>query len=206
MTHNLRGCGLPNVYLTSGFVTKGVGEFKTVAYEDLDGLYRQIARAISLRAGPLSSNELRFLRKRLRIGQAEVGVLGDKTVQAVAKWEKGTLPVPKAESNLLRIVALTKLRFKADIVRVVDQLSIAEPATASAYFFAFLNGVWSEDSAASKAAVEATHRIATDVIYTAYADSKKLSRWPTATSVSASMPPIKVRQRDLQEEGEKLYE
>ncbi len=204
MTHKLRGCGLPNVYLTSGFVAKGEGEFKTVAYEDLDGLYRQIARAISLRAGPLSSNELRFLRKRLRIGQAEVGVLGNKTEQVVAKWEKGTLPVPQAESNLLRIVALTRLRFKADIARVVEQLLMDEPVTASAYFFAFSNGAWTEDSAASQAAVEATHRSATAAIYTAYADSRKLSPWPTATSVSASMPPIKVRQRDLQVEGEKI--
>lgn len=204
MTHKLRGCGLPNVYLTSGFLAKGEGEFKTVAYEDLDGLYRQIARAISLRAGPLSSDELRFLRKRLRIVQAEVGVLGNKTVQAVAKWEKGTAPVPKAESNLLRILALIKLRFKADIARVVEQLSMDEQATASAYFFAFSNGAWTEDSAASRAAVEVTHRIATDAIYTAYADSKKLSSWPTVTSGSARMTPIKVRQRDLQNDGEKI--
>jgi len=204
MIHKLRGCGLPNVYLTSGFLTKGEGEFKTAAYEDLDGLYRQIARAISLRAGPLSSNALRFLRKRLRIGQAEVGLLGNKTVQAVAKWEKGTAPVPKAESNLLRIVTLTRLRFKADIARVVEQLSMDEPATASPYFFAFFNGAWTEDRAASQAAVEATHRIAADAIYTAYADSKNLSRWHTATSVSASMTPIKVRQRDLQENGGKI--
>jgi putative transcriptional regulator len=204
MTHKLRGCGLPNVYLTSGYVTKDEGEFKTVAYEDLDGLYRQIARAISLRAGPLSSNELRFLRKRLLQSQAEVGALGNKTEQAVAKWEKGTASVPKAESNLLRIVVLTKLRFKADIARVVEQLAMDESVTASPYYFSFFNGVWTEDSAASQADVEATHRIASDAIFTACEASKTSSRWYTLAPSATSGKPIKVRCRDLQEDGGKI--
>jgi len=204
MTHKLRGCGLPNVYLTNGYVNKGEGEFKSVAYEDLDDLYRQIARAISLRAGPLSSNELRFLRKRLRLNQAEVGAIGNKTEQAVAKWEKGTAAVPKAESNLLRILALTKLHFKADIARVVEQLDMDESATASPYFFSRFNDVWTEDSAASQADAEATNRIASNAIYTASETSKTTNNWHTLARFEASTAPIRVKRRDLQKDGEKI--
>ncbi|MFN4351733.1 MAG: helix-turn-helix domain-containing protein [Hylemonella sp.] len=70
----------------------------------------------------MSGSELRFLRKRLDMTQADVAALGGKTEQVVAKWEKETLPVPKAEASLLRLAVLSRFGTKEEMSRVVSQL------------------------------------------------------------------------------------
>lgn len=163
MMHKLRGCGLNNVYLKNGFKTENDGEFNAVAYFDLAGLYKQLVRSVAVRTGTLSAEELRFLRKRLKLSQAEVGLLGDKTEQAVAKWEKGTLPVPKAEANLLRLKALATYRFKSDIPKVIDQLNADGSQVDGPYVFSYLGGKWTEDNSALVADVAVA---AEGVLYT----------------------------------------
>ena len=161
--HKLRGCGLNNVYIKNGYKLENVDGLDTVAYFDLPNLYKQLARAISLRKDTLNAEEFRFLHKRLGSSQAEVGAIGDKTEQAVAKWEKGTQPVPKAEANLLRLKVLDALGFRADLAKVVGQLSADGSEDDSPYVFSYLNGKWTEDNAALVADVAA---IANQVLYT----------------------------------------
>ena len=146
--HKLRGCGLNNVYIKNGYKLENVDGLDTVAYFDLPNLYKQLARAISLRKDTLNAEEFRFLHKRLGSSQAEVGAIGDKTEQAVAKWGKGTQPVPKAEANLLRLKVLDALGFRADLAKVDEQLSAEGSEGDSPYVFSYVNGKWTEDNAA----------------------------------------------------------
>ncbi|MDR6857240.1 hypothetical protein [Variovorax guangxiensis] len=101
----LTGTGLPNVYVIDGVVEH---PDSTVSYRDLDGLYVALTRAITARATPLTAAELRFLRKRLKMTQADVGRLGGKTGQVAAMWEKGTRPVPVAEGNMMRLAWMAR--------------------------------------------------------------------------------------------------
>ena len=145
MLHKLKGSGLPNVYLVGGVTVEGAGDDQTTAYSNLDGLYKAIARAIAIRSGSVSCNELRFLRKRLEITQADVGSLGAKTEQAAAKWEKGTLTLPKAEASLLRLWALSRFGTREDISRAASQLMNGSSTPKHPYVIRFDGTEWKHD-------------------------------------------------------------
>ena len=131
------------------------------AYEDIDGLLKAIARAVCFRpAHPLTTAELRFLRKRLRMSQQDVGNLGGKSAQGVALWEKGTRPVPLAESNLLRIMWLGK-HSKKDLARWMQCLSSGQGADVLRdYVFRFSADGWKEDIDAAITVSEVSSRSA----------------------------------------------
>jgi len=99
---HLRGAGLPNVYLVGGYAVEEDEDGPAVSLVDVGGLYRSLSAAICMRTARLTGAEVRFLRKRLGWSQADVGNLSEKSAQAVAKWEKGQLPVPLGDSRLLR--------------------------------------------------------------------------------------------------------
>lgn len=152
MLHKLVGAGLRNVYLDGGVSVEGIGDGRTIAYSNLDGLYVAITRALGRSSGGMPADELRFLRKRLGMSQSDVASLGGKTEQAVAKWEKGTLPVPKAEANLLRLTALSKFGTRKDISRAVDRLSSDAPATDCTLFvFSFDGSNWAQNDQLAQA-------------------------------------------------------
>lgn len=145
MIYKLKGAGLPNVYLIGGVIFEGKGDEQTVSYLELDGLYKSIARSVALRSGILTHGELRFLRKMLGMNQTEVAALGDKSVQAAAKWEKGTSPVPKAEGDLLRLKALTVFGIHKDILQVANQLGSSAHPGDLPYVFRFDGSDWAHD-------------------------------------------------------------
>ena len=145
MVYKLKGAGLPNVYLIGGVIFEGKGDEQAVSYLELDGLYKSIDRAVALRSGILTHGELKFLRKRLGMNQAEVAALGDKSVQAAAKWEKGTSPVPKAEGDLLRLKALTVFGNHKDILQVANQLGSSAHPGDLPYVFRFDGSDWAYD-------------------------------------------------------------
>lgn len=170
MLHRLKGVGLPNVFLSSGFAVEGNGDTETVSYADLDELHSCIAQAIATRNKPLTAAELRFLRKQLGLTQEEVGALGGKSGQAVAKWEKAQLPVPTAEGNLLRLVWLHRYARRA-VSTVLQQLMLdgEAPAEPCGYVFSFDGSKWVEDGQAAAAA------------------ARQLAQAPTLEAISKAM-------------------
>lgn len=146
--HKLVGAGLPNVYLLGGVIIEGDDDDQTIAYAHLDGLYKEISRAIAFRPGAMSGLEFRFLRKRLGLSQAEAARFGGKTEQAVAKWEKELTPVPTAEARLLRLATLSRFGTKEEMSRVVSQLTSAAPKLSHhRYVIRYEQGVWKQDEA-----------------------------------------------------------
>lgn len=131
----MRGAGGLDVHLVGGTTVEGSGADQTVAYADLDDLYKQLGLAIALRRGAMSPEEARFLRKRLKMTQADLGRLGGKTEQVAAKWEKGTLPVPQAEATLLRLKWLAK--FARSHVRTALEASGLQTPTTGVPCFVF---------------------------------------------------------------------
>lgn len=183
MLHKLKGSGLPNVYLVGGVTVEGAGDDQTTAYSNLDGLYKAIARAIAIRSGSMSCNELRFLRKRLEITQADVGALGGKTEQAAAKWEKGTLPIPKAEANLLRLLTLSRFGTREDISRVAGQLMNGSSTPKHPYVIRFDGTGWKhDDSLAIDFASQQARLVAENAPITAKNSSQHEVKYTSGTS------------------------
>lgn len=181
MLHRLKGSGLPNVYLNGGVLVQGAGEEQTIAYSDLDGLYKALARTIALRLSSMSGGELRFLRKRLGMSQSDVAALGDKTDQVAAKWEKGTLPVPKAEANLLRFAVLSKFGTQRDIAWLASQLTRDAIAPVIPYVMTFDGIGWKHDSSlAVISAAEQARPIAVAAINAAMGSSQHAVKYTSS--------------------------
>lgn len=150
--HHMTGVGLSNVYLRNGFTFEDSDGDETISYANLTGLYFEISRAIASNPFTMRSEEFRFMRKQLGMSQADIASLFDKSDQAVAKWEKGLLPVPKAESTLLKIFWLgQKVRateLKSIVLKFNTSLEIQDQP--STYAFSFNKGMWQLTSIAAK--------------------------------------------------------
>lgn len=108
MALHYTGCGLPNVWLKSGFKAHETKYGVAYSYEDIDGLYSAITVRLCASQQGLTPDVLRFLRKRLGYSQRELGAELGYTSQAVAKWEKGTSKIPLAVTQLVRLLCLNK--------------------------------------------------------------------------------------------------
>lgn len=140
--HWLRGCGLPNVQLVDGFLIHERDQ--SVSYQDLSGLYQALAQAVACRGADLTSEEFRFLRKRLGMSQGDAGDLLGYTDQAIAKWEKGQR-VPVAAGRLLRATWLAK-HARKHLASVIAKMSKPSEYVNHGYVFSFVAGKWNDVS------------------------------------------------------------
>jgi uncharacterized protein YceH (UPF0502 family) len=152
MTHRLKGIGLPNVVLLDGFRVEDHGEQSSYFYDDLDGLYVAVARAIALSPSELTAAELRFLRKRLGLTQDELGARVEKKGQTVAKWEKGELSVPRADALVFKMHWLGANSPKDLVGFALRSARSSDRADPMDYVFSRTSGRWSQDVASGQAA------------------------------------------------------
>lgn len=108
MALHYTGCGLPNVWLKSGFKAHETKYGVAYSYDDIDGLYGAITVRLCASQRGFTPDVLRFLRKRLGYSQSELGAALGYTSQAVAKWEKGISHIPLAVTQLVRLWCLNK--------------------------------------------------------------------------------------------------
>ena len=150
--HRMTGVGLSNVYLRNGFTVSDSDGDETISYENLTGLYFEISRAIASTPFTMRAEEFRFMRKQLQMSQADIAVLFDKSDQAIAKWEKGLLPVPKAESTLLKIFWLNQKVRASEFKSIVLSFNASVNAQDQPYryTFSFNDGIWQLASIAAK--------------------------------------------------------
>jgi transcriptional regulator with XRE-family HTH domain len=88
--YHLKGVGLPNVYLLNGFKIEVDPHYgRLVTIEKLPSLHKAIGLRLVLKKGPLTGDELRFLRKQMKWTQVELGASLGVTHQTVANYEKG---------------------------------------------------------------------------------------------------------------------
>lgn len=94
--------GLDNVYLKNGYEIKETPSGRGVSIHDIDGLFRAIGHAILHKLEPLTGREFRFLRVEMDLSQKAIGVLMEKSDQAIAIWEKGEESVPALADKAIR--------------------------------------------------------------------------------------------------------
>lgn len=113
--------GLTNVWLANGYEIRQTKYGNGVAFQDIAGLHRCIARMLASKSR-LTGAEIRFLRKELGLSQAKLGKLIGVTEQAVALWEKKGR-MPKAADRLLRLIYVEHDAGNVPIVRFIEELN-----------------------------------------------------------------------------------
>jgi DNA-binding transcriptional regulator YiaG len=105
----LETTGLPNLFLAGGYEHRNSSEGRVLVVHDIPGLYAAIGETIAQKRD-LSGAEVRFLRKRLELSQAELADFLRVSEQTVSLWERGKGEVPSSQSLLLRVLYLERVR------------------------------------------------------------------------------------------------
>ena len=98
------GCGLEDVWLTSGYDEEMLDGEPTISVRDLDGLHMAIGRSLVQRKKLLTGKEIRFLRTHMDLSQSKLARLVGCDAQQIARYEKGQNKMPGAVDRLLRML------------------------------------------------------------------------------------------------------
>ena len=101
-------CGLDNVYLVSGFEEVVLDGETYTSVTNVDGLHQMIAFRLAVLLRPLSSQEVRFLRKYLAMTQEQLGRLFKVTRKTVNEYEHGT-EMPRPSQIMLQLKVARRL-------------------------------------------------------------------------------------------------
>ena len=102
--YHYTGCGLDYVYLLNGFEVKETPYGTGVSIDNADDLHRAVALSIISSRARIRGQEVRFLRGRIDLSQADLGRVLGVTRDAVAKWEAvANKPIPGTADRLLRM-------------------------------------------------------------------------------------------------------
>lgn len=106
-TLHYTACGLDDIYLVNGFTRETIDGEEYVTISSLDGLWKAIGLYLVGNKKTLAPKEIRFLRDRMDMTQAQLGQLLRVSDQTVARWEKGeTKLVPGPADFMLRVLFL----------------------------------------------------------------------------------------------------
>ena len=75
-------------------------------FENIEGLYKAIAKAIAERSPKLSGSEIRFLRTYLGLSREDFGKIMGADPRTVNRWQSGESPMSDGNQNLLRVLVL----------------------------------------------------------------------------------------------------
>ena len=140
MFHHTDG-GLPNVWLTNGYVLHQTKYGKGISFHDSDGLTHAICKALSNKPGRLTGAEFRYLRCGLLLSQKMLGKkLGFKG-QAVGVWEKSG-NIPKAAEYFLRSIYLAAANGDVRLSTTLELLNLIEKNSNTKIIFTEINSEW----------------------------------------------------------------
>ncbi|MGY4493511.1 transcriptional regulator [Pseudomonas sp. TE3610] len=114
--------GLPNVWLSNGYVLKQTSYGEALGITDVQGLHDTIGKALAEKSSPLTGAEFRFLRKELGLSQERLGDIVGLTSQAVAIWEK-TGKIPTVSDRYLRGLYLEAKTGEADLMAAINKIN-----------------------------------------------------------------------------------
>lgn len=75
---------------------------------NIEGLHRAIALALTRKTARLAPQEIRFLRKYLRLSGTDFAQHLGVAAETVSRWEQGKSPMGTTADRLVRMLALTR--------------------------------------------------------------------------------------------------
>jgi putative transcriptional regulator len=122
--------GLRNIYLVNGFKQHKTAYGKGVAFDNIEGLHREIGRHLCAYRPRLTGPEFRFLRHELDLSQAALAKLLGNNEQAVALWEKGKVKVPAWADRLMRALYREHMGENVQIRKMIETVAALENSKA----------------------------------------------------------------------------
>jgi putative transcriptional regulator len=119
------GCGLDDIWLSSGYELETIDGEPTITVRNLDGLIEAIGRFLVRRKKLLTGKEIRFLRQHMDMTQSKLARLLGCDAQQIARYEKGQSRMPGAADRLLRMLVREHLNdptFVREFLETVDQM------------------------------------------------------------------------------------
>lgn len=140
-------CGLDYVYLADGYTVYETGYGSAVEVHNAAELDRKIALEVVRRQGPLTGQEVRFLRGLMDFTQQELGVFLGKDAQTVARWEKAQTALPRIEDIALRQIYMEKMGLTPKFVDTAQRVNAIDNRLTRVEFQEKM-GTWTEGAAA----------------------------------------------------------
>ena len=113
--------GIPNLYLSGGFVQKKTPYGDGVSFLDMKGLLRAAAIARAQIDAPLVGPEVKFLRHELGFSQAKLGEHLELNEQTIANWEKSKAALRRRDSLAIQLLVLQKLAPHISVARLASR-------------------------------------------------------------------------------------
>lgn len=105
--YHYKECGLDNIFLMNGFAIDVVDGEEYVSVENVDGLWKAISINLVTSRKTFSPQEIRFLRRQMKMSQAELAKYLRVEDQTVARWEKSVTKIPGPADISLRVLFLS---------------------------------------------------------------------------------------------------
>jgi putative transcriptional regulator len=125
--HQLRTCGIENVWLVNGYRYRASPYGPTTSIDDVHGLYGAIARAVVAKPLGLNAAEVRFLRIHMEMSQEALASKLGADVASVARWEQGRSALPRPVDRLLRLISVGEDNGRARLRPAIDALTTKLP-------------------------------------------------------------------------------
>jgi len=120
--------GLSNIWLVNGYAEHDTPYGDGASIENVDGLHAAIGDMIVSATGPLSGEQIKFLRHELGCSQKRIGALLDVDSQTVARWEKDQTAISGPADRLIRSYYKQKISGNVDVANVLEHLADADAA------------------------------------------------------------------------------
>jgi putative transcriptional regulator len=146
--YRYKACGLPDVWLLSGYEIEQTPDGPAVTIQDLDALHRTIAHAVVQQQKALTPAELRFLRKEMDLTQAELARFVQMSSQQVARWEKGESEIPGPADLITRMLYGQSVGLDLNLRELAALLDDADEHPKARREFVAANGRWKAKRAA----------------------------------------------------------
>ena len=139
--YHYKGCGLDDVYLTSGYEIENTPYGSGVRIRNMDELHKQIGLHLIKFRKSLSGKEIRFLRHQMGLTQSELARFFGCNVQQVARYEKDQNRLVGPADRMLRIIFEENINHIGSVRAILENLDSMDD-NLEQIVFADVDGEW----------------------------------------------------------------
>lgn len=140
--YHYKSCGLDGIYLKNGYHVSIVDGRKSTSITALDSLHEAIGLSLCNLPRKLVGSEIRFLRIELDMSQKALGLVLDKSDQAIAKWEKDESEISRADDVCLRDLYLNSREKESRLSELLGRFNELDREIQAETYFAEAHDRW----------------------------------------------------------------
>lgn len=134
---------VPNLYLNGGYTQENSIYGKSTAYKNEESLEECIRKILIQIPKRLNGHQVRFLRRGLKLTQADLGELIEKNEQTVARFEKSNAIVSRAIDLTIRTLYFNNTNPSSDIGEILSIVDGKSKFYCEKIILTFVQNKWS---------------------------------------------------------------